>query len=116
VAAIEGRRFTPKVTRPELILRRRLRKRGIPFVPQKRIKTTSGRRYLVDLLFAPKLVVEVGYIGDEDVQEDEDLRVDGYTVLRYSNRQVTQDVGKICDEIDCVRKRLASAASEANPK
>jgi very-short-patch-repair endonuclease len=84
-----------------------MEKRGIPFEAQKRVYTKSGRRYLVDFLIPPKLVVEVGYISAEDMQEDQDLRDSGYTVLRYRNKEITRGVGVVCLEIEGERRRLS---------
>jgi very-short-patch-repair endonuclease len=69
--------------------------------------TKSGRRYLVDLLLDPKLVVEIGFVGFEDIQEDEDLKASGYTVLRFKNKEVKSDLAGVCDQIDHERKCLA---------
>lgn len=98
--------FQPKVTPEEKCVQRRLERRKIPFEPQKHIQTKSGRRYLVDFYIPPKIVVEIGYIGAEDVQEDEDLKDSGYTVLRFRNGEVKRDVGAVCNQIQQIRERF----------
>jgi hypothetical protein len=45
----QHRRFKPKITEAERRLCTRLKKEGIPFKSQAKVKTKSGRRYLVNL-------------------------------------------------------------------
>jgi len=97
------KRSKPKITREEYRLRRRLKKEGIPFTAQAKIKTKSGRAYLVDILINEKIVVEVGYISATDIQEDADLRESGYTVLRFRNKEVNRNIAKVIATIKKVR-------------
>jgi very-short-patch-repair endonuclease len=100
----QHRRFKPKITEAERRLCARLKKEGIPFKSQAKVKTKSGRRYLVDLLINESIIVEVGYVGLIDVQEDEDLRGSGYTVLRIKNKEVTHNIKKVVETIKKVRE------------
>lgn len=95
--------FKCVVTSHELRVRKRLTKKGIPFQPQKRIKTQSGRVYRVDIFVPPRIVVEIGYVGPEDIQEDEDLKASGYTVLRFKNDEVRGDIAAVIEQIRKVR-------------
>jgi very-short-patch-repair endonuclease len=97
------RRFKPIVTKTEYRLRARLTKEGIPYNAQARVKTKSGRTYLVDMLINENIVVEVGHIGLIDIQEDEDLRDSGYTVLRIKNKEVTRNIRKVVETIKKAR-------------
>jgi very-short-patch-repair endonuclease len=97
------RKFKPIVTRYEMQVRRRLEKKGVPFTPQKKIYTKSGRNYLVDIFIPSKIVVEVGYIGNADVQEDEDLKASGYIVLRFRNKEVRRNVAAVVEQIEKTR-------------
>jgi len=102
------RRFKPKVTRAEKLLCAELRKEGIPFQPQVKIKTKSGRTYLVDILVNEKIVVEVGYVGLTDIQEHEDLRESGYTVLHFRSQEIMRNLkkGNIKKIVEAIRKTM----------
>jgi very-short-patch-repair endonuclease len=97
-------KFKPRVSPYEKRVRKRLERRRIPFDAQKQITTKSGRRYQVDLFVPPKLVVEIGFVGIEDIQEDEDLKASGYNVLRFKNKEVKSDLAGVCDQIDRERR------------
>lgn len=73
--------------------------KGVPFKAQERIRTRSGRVYRVDVFVPPLLVVEIGHVGAEDVQEDEDLKASGYTVLRFKNVEVCDSVAAVVEQI-----------------
>jgi very-short-patch-repair endonuclease len=96
---IPAKRFKPKITKEEHRLQAHLKKEGIPFTPQTKIKTKSGRTYLVDFLIPPNIVVEVGHIGITDIQEDEDLKETGYTVLRFQNKEINHKIKKVMQTI-----------------
>ena len=81
-----------KVTGTERRLCHVLQRRGVPFVPQRKVATTSGRAYTVDVFIPKKIVIEVGYVNDVDVQEYEDLKQTGYTVLHFRNKQVQNHI------------------------
>jgi len=98
-----AKRFKPKVTEEEYRLRAYLKKEGIPFTPQIKITTKSGRTYLVDILVNENIVVEVGHVGLTDIQEDEDLRESGYTVLRFKNKEVNRNIKKVVETIKKAR-------------
>lgn len=93
------RRFKPKVTRAEKLLCARLKEKGIPFTSQAKITTKSGHRYLVDILINPKIIIEVGYVGLTDIQEDEDLRESGYIVLRFKSKEVISNTKHVIEKI-----------------
>ena len=103
--------FKPKVTKEERRLCAYLRKEGISFTAQARVQTQSGRRYLVDMLIDGSIVVEVGHIGVIDLQEDEDLRNSGYTVLRVKNKDVTRNVHAVVEAIKKAREVNATKNS-----
>jgi very-short-patch-repair endonuclease len=106
MCAFKGPRFRVTVTKPEKRLRKRLEKRGVPFDAQKKIITKSGRCYKVDLFISPKLVVEVGYYGPDDMQEKEDLEASGFTVLWFRNTEIQQKLGAVCEQIEQERQRI----------
>jgi len=89
----------PKVTKYEYRLREALKKEGIPFRPQLRVATKSGRTYTVDIAISPTLIIEVGYIGNIDIQEHEDLKETGYTVLHFKNKEVQNNLSNIIKTI-----------------
>jgi very-short-patch-repair endonuclease len=95
-------RFKVVVTSHELRVRKRLTLKGIPHKPQERIRTQSGRAYRVDIFIPPHLVVEIGHFGPEDIQEDEDLKASGYTVLRFKNDEVCANVASVIQQIQKV--------------
>lgn len=92
------------MTKAELRLRRRLKKENVPFQAQVKVHTSNGRNYLVDLLIDNHIIVEVGYVGITDVQENEDLRKDGYTVLRFRNNEVRRSLSGVVETIKNARR------------
>jgi very-short-patch-repair endonuclease len=98
------KRFRPKITKAEYQLRNRLKKGGIPFQAQAKIHTKSGRNYLVDLLIDNHLVVEVGYVGITDIQENQDLQDSGYTVLHFKNEEVLRNLKTVVETIKKMRE------------
>lgn len=57
----------------------------------------------MDIFVPPRIVVEIGYVGPEDIQEDEDLKASGYTVLRFKNDEVRGDIAAVIEQIRKVR-------------
>jgi very-short-patch-repair endonuclease len=95
--------FRCVVTIYEYRVRKRLEKKGIPFKAQEKIRTVSGRAYRVDIFLPPRLVVEIGHVGFEDLQEDEDLKASGYTVLRFKNVEVRKNLAGVVQQIQKAR-------------
>jgi len=97
---------TGKVTKPEIWLRKALRKARMPFKAQEKIKCKSGREYVVDILVRKRLVIEVdGTIHDtpqqqyQDKQRDQDLIESGYTVLRIRNYEIRENLKTVIKNI-----------------
>jgi very-short-patch-repair endonuclease len=84
-----------KATSTERRLCRVLEEKGIPFVAQMKVATKSGRTYTVDIFIPKKLIIEVGYINEIDIQEREDLQQTGYTVLNIPNREVQDNIQNV---------------------
>lgn len=96
------RRFAPVVTEPERIFfHKGLKNAGVPFKTQQLLRGASGRRYRVDGLVTPNIVVEIdGESHDhwkqklKDEARDKDLREVGYLVIRFKNWEVRKQLGK----------------------
>ena len=108
-------RFKCVVTSHELRVRKRLTLKGIPHKPQERIRTKSGRVYRVDIFIPPHLVVEIGHVGPEDIQEDEDLKASGYTVLRFKNDEVRANVVAVVQQIQKIFLSISPSSLQKTP-
>jgi very-short-patch-repair endonuclease len=64
-----------------------------------KVATKSGRTYTVDIFIPKKLVIEVGYINEIDIQEREDLQQTGYTVLNFRNKEVQNNIQSVIQAI-----------------
>lgn len=96
--------FKPIVTKYERKLCHALKQESIPFTPQKKIRTKSGRTYTVDIFIPPTLIIEVGYINPTDIQEHEDLKQTGYTVIAVPNKEIQNNLHKIVQLIKLQRQ------------
>jgi very-short-patch-repair endonuclease len=76
-----------------------LKEKGINFVAQMKVATKSGRTYTVDIFIPKKLIIEVGYINEIDIQEREDLQQTGYTVLNFRNKEVQKNIQSVIQAI-----------------
>jgi len=96
-------KFEAKATSTEHKLCRALKENGIPFLPQQKVATNSGRIYIVDIAIPEKLIIEVGYINEIDIQELEDLQQTGYTVLHFPNKEVQDNIQNVIQTIKKAR-------------
>jgi len=100
--------FKLTITKYERRLCNALKHAGIPFTPQAKIKTKSGRTYTVDIFIPTTLIVEVGFINEIDIQEHEDLKQTGYTVLPVPNKEIKQNIDKVVSTIKQLCKQKPS--------
>jgi len=111
--------FKPIITKYERKLWHALKKEGIPFTAQLKVATKSGRTYTVDIAIPTHLIVEVGFINEVDIQEHEDLRQTGYTVLHFPNTEIKNNIRAVIETIKKMRKcqnqKSAPTAVNQNP-
>jgi very-short-patch-repair endonuclease len=98
------RPFKARATSTERKLCRALEEKGIPFVTQMKIATKSGRTYFVDIVLPQKIVIEVGFMNEIDIQEREDLIQTGYTVLNFQNKEVNNNIQDVIQTIKKARQ------------
>lgn len=107
-----ARRRAPKVTKAQ----RRFFFKGlagahIPFDMEQTVKGASGRSYRVDGVVQPKIVVEIdGGVHSfprkqtADFKRDRDLREAGWTVIRFPNWEVREQLGSCVAAVKNLRK------------
>jgi very-short-patch-repair endonuclease len=89
------RPYKARATSTERKLWRVLEEKGISFMAQMKVATRSGRSYTVDIFIPERLVIEVGYLNEIDIQELEDLQQTGYTVLHFRNKEVQNRIQSV---------------------
>ncbi len=98
-----ARKLRKDATFPERLLWSRLRRRqlGVRFLRQRPIGD-----YIVDFFAAtPRLVIEVDGLSHDDERFEYDsrrqtrLEESGYTVLRFTNDEILQDLDAVLDQI-----------------
>jgi len=101
-------------TNAEKILAKALRGSGISFFQNREIEG-----FEVDFLIPnPKMIIEVDgftHLSQNkrraDIYKEEQLTQKGYTVLRFTNTQVREDLPGCLAEIEAYRKNLATPAN-----
>ena len=113
----------PKPTPSELMLRKILRSRKIPFKTDQVIWYTSCDCFTPDLIIGKHLIIEVdGKVHDKEHRKTLDrirqraLENMGYTVHRVKNGQVCDKPNKIADEIIEMYYQLSDTAENKNKK
>ena len=100
------------VTDAELKLAHALEKEKIKFATQKRIRG-KNRRHLIDFFFPPRLVVQIDGRTHEtetrkilDEVQNADLQLVGYTVLRFGNDEIYNNLAGVVTAIKMLLKSL----------
>ncbi|MDT7891530.1 MAG: DUF559 domain-containing protein [Thermoproteota archaeon] len=95
-------------TKPEMKLFELLKKHGINFTTQFPILIKKYKKYVyVDFLIENKLVVEVDGIKHfkskarikKDIIKDKALRAKGYSILRFSDKEIFENPENVIEKI-----------------
>ena len=92
-----------KRSKSELRLQNFLKKNNIPFIHSYRAYT-QGRTFTVDFLVGERIIVECeGLVHSKTVLRDnireELLKAEGYTILRFANFEIFENIDKCLEKI-----------------
>ncbi|SRR6266446_2249204 len=106
-------------TPTHLRLLQALQKTDLPYLSEVPIEAGNGKTYQADILVGSRLVVEIdGPIHtkhlDKDEERDHELALLGYTTIRFTNREVKKELGRVLETIrsryeQVLRNRIAAS-------
>jgi len=105
------KKFAPKVTKAEVrFFFTGLKNASIPFQTQMILQGASGHHYRVDGLVAPNIIIEIDGASHDDYKQqlmdakrDEDLRENGYVVIRFRNWEVYKKLNSCVATVKTLR-------------